>query len=309
MSSFRFTVLGSNSAIPSSHRHPSSHLLTIHERVYLIDAGEGVQSQIKRAGSNIHKIDHIFISHLHGDHFYGIYGLISTLSLLGREKELHIYAPSPIEDVILNHIKFFEAGLSYKIICHTTDHKHSELIYENSVMQVFTIPLKHRIGCCGYLFKEKPPKLNVHKHKISEHGLGIAQIAAVKRGEDITLSSGELLENSELSYLPYVPRSFAYCSDTAYSQKVIDLVKGVDLLYHEATFLETDKKMAKKTGHSTALDAARVANEAEVKMLLLGHFSHRYDSNNALFEDEARQLFTNSYAVEELKSYTLTLKK
>lgn len=308
MSSFRFTVLGTNSAQPSTRRHPSAHILTVHERVYLIDAGESVQAQIKRAGYNAHKIDHIFISHIHGDHFYGLFGLISTLGLLKREKELHIYAPAPIEDIIANHIRFFEAGLPYNIKCHTINHKAKELIYENNVMEVYTIPLKHRIACSGYLFKEKVPALNIKKDKIEQYNLSLAQIASVKRGEDIILPTGIVINNDELSYLPYTPRSFAYCSDTAFAQKVIDTIKGVDLLYHEATFLKTEAKLAKKTGHCTAYDAGRVASEAGVDKLLMGHFSHRYDSNDELFEIEAREVFPNSFSAKELNSYIIPLK-
>lgn len=306
MGSFRFTVLGSNSALPSSSRHPSSHVVTVHERVYLIDAGEGVQSQLRRSRCNAHKIDHIFISHLHGDHFYGIYGLISTLGLLGREKELNIYAPAPVEEIIASHIKYFENNLPYNVVCHTVDTKKSEVVYENRVLTVKTIPLKHRILCCGYLFEEKCPPLNVRKEAITEYGLGIAQIADAKRGEDIVSDNGDVIYNKDITYIPYKPRKFAYCSDTAYSEKVVEAVKGVDLLYHEATFLERDKALAKKTGHSTAAAAARVAKKAEVKKMIIGHFSHRYDSNDSLFENEAREIFSETYIAEELKTFTIT---
>lgn len=305
MSSFRFTVLGSNSALPSSRRHPSSHLLTVHERHYLIDAGEGVQTQLKRTGYNIHKINHIFISHLHGDHFYGIYGLISTMGLLGREKELYIYAPAPIEEIIAFHLKYFENYLPYKIIVTTVDHKAEQVIYENKVMEVSTIPLKHRVPTVGYLFREKTPPRNVHKELIAQYGLGIAQIAALKRGEDITLANGEVIANGELTYLPYKARTFAYCSDTAYSERVISAVKCADLIYHEATFLEKDKALAKKTFHSTARGAAEVALKSGVKRLLIGHFSHRYSSNDALFLNEAKEVFDSCEVAEELKTFII----
>lgn len=309
MSSFKFTILGSNSALPSAGRHPSAHILNVHEQHYLIDAGEAVQSQIKRYGFNAHKIDHIFITHLHGDHCYGIFGLISTLGLLKREKELHIYAPSPIEEIILNHLRLFECYLPYKVVCHTFNHKQSELIYENKVLAVHTIPLKHRVNCCGFLFREKIPPLNVHKESIEKFGLGIAQIASAKRGEDIVMPDGEVISNSVITYQPYIPRSFAYCTDTAYSERVVEMVAKVDLLYHESTFLSEDKHMAKKTGHSTALDAANVAIKAGVKQLLIGHFSHRYDSRDILFEEEAKQVFENTFTAIEGKTFVIPLNK
>ena len=307
--SFDFTVLGSISAQPSVGKFPSAHVLNVHEQFYLIDCGEGVQVQLKRYGFNALRINHIFISHLHGDHFYGIYGLISSMSLLGRKTTLYIYAPAPLKQIIDNHLHFFEQHLSYIIECIEIDATASILIYENKVMEVYTIPLKHKIASSGFLFKEKTPALNIYKDSIPFYNLDLKQINCAKRGEDIVLPSGEIVPNHRVAYSPYKTRSFAYCSDTSATKSIVPLIKGVDLLYHEATFLERDKKIAYATSHSTAKGAAYIAQLAEAKQLLLGHFSMRYKGKTDLFEDESKENFPSAIAVKEGITYKIPRQK
>lgn len=303
--SFNFTVLGSISALPSVNRHPSAHVLCAHEQFYLIDCGEGVQVQLKRYGFNMLRINHIFISHLHGDHFYGIYGLISSMSLMGRKNALTIYAPAPLKEIIKNHCNFFEQHLSYEIICEEIPTDSSVLIYENKVLEVYTIPLKHKIATSGFLFKEKRPGRNIHKDFIDRYKLDIYQIMALKRGDDVVVEGGELVECEKATYFPYKERSFAYCSDTSPSKEVAALIKGVNLLYHESTFLESDKKTAYATGHSTAKGAAYIASLAEAKQLVLGHFSLRYKGDLLPFLEEAKVEFESVQLAEEGKRYLI----
>ncbi len=307
--SFDFTVLGSISAQPSVGKYPSAHVLNVHEQFYLIDCGESVQVQLKRYGFNALRINHIFISHLHGDHFYGIYGLISSMSLLGRKTKLCIYAPAPLRQIIDNHINFFEQNLSYTIECIEVDTATSNLIYQNKVLEVYTIPLKHKVPTTGFLFKEKTPALNIYKESITYYNLDIQQINSAKQGSDVTLASGEVVANHRIAFAPYKPRSFAYCSDTAPSKQIVPIIKGVDLLYHESTFLDSDKKIAYATSHSTAKGAAYIAQLAEVKQLLLGHFSMRYKGKVELFEAEGKNNFDACIAVKEGCTYKIKMEK
>lgn len=303
--SFNFTILGSIAALPSVNRHPSAHVLCAHEQFYLIDCGEGVQVQLKRYGFNALRINHIFVSHLHGDHFYGIYGLISSMSLLGRKNSLTIYAPAPLGEIIDNHCRYFEEHLSYEIICKEIPTHRKELIYENKVMEVYSIPLKHKIPTSGFLFKEKCPQRNIHKYIIDRFKLDIYQIQALKRGEDIVSENGEMVTCDIATYYPYKERSFAYCSDTSPSKEVAEIIKGVDLLYHESTFLECDKNIARATGHSTAKGAAYIASLAEVNQLIIGHLSLRYKGDTTLFLEEAKAQFAEVQIAEEGKKYEI----
>lgn len=306
---FKLTILGSSSALPSVNKYPSAHVLNIHGQFFLIDAGEGVQTQLRRYNISLLSINHIFISHLHGDHVYGLFGLISTMGLLGREQCLNIYAPAPIQDIIDNHIKYFDNHLPYTINVHTLKCSMNEPILSNKYLDVYVIPLRHRITSCGFMFKEKPPALNIKKEFIDKYSLSLKDIKMVKEGYDIVLDSGEVLRNEDMSYMPYKPRSFAYCSDTSYSAKVIECVKGVDMLYHESTFLNKDIKIAKTTAHTTALQAAKIAKEASVGKLVLGHFSQRYNGEYSLFLDEAKQLFDNSFIASEGVSFEIQLER
>lgn len=272
----------------------------------MVDCGEGTQYQMARYGINPLKINVIFISHLHGDHTYGVFGLLSTMAMMGRQRALEIVAPRPFAEMLRSHFAFYQVELPYPLEIHEVDARESIMVWENRVMTVTTIPLRHRVPCCGYLFREKEPGLNVQKEAIEYYGLDPRQLAAMKRGEDVVLANGLPLPHEEVTYRPYEPRSYAYCSDTTPSGKVTTLVHGVDLLYHEATYLQADKALAEKTGHSTALQAARIARKAEVGTLLLGHYSSRYKELAPLLE-EAQTEFPHTLLGED--GLVLTLEK
>ena len=301
---FRVTILGSSSALPTPQRNPSAHALNVHEQFFLIDCGEGTQSQLRKYGINPLKLNAVFISHLHGDHVYGIFGLISTLGLSGRRTPLPIFAPRPFDEILAGHLKYFDTALPFEIQWREIHTREFGLLYENKVLEVYSVPLRHRIPAAGFLFREKTPPKNIRKDAVVRYGLGIAQCVAAKNGEDVVLEDGTLVPNERICYIPYRGRSYAYLSDTLYSARAAGLVRGVDLLYHEATFAEEDKIMAKKTGHSTASQAARAAVEAGAGKLLIGHFSSRYKDTETL-EKEARAIFPGTEAVVEGRSYAI----
>lgn len=302
--SFRVTILGSSSAKPTADRHPSAQAVAIHEQYYLVDAGEGVQQQLVRCGINPLKLRAVFISHLHGDHLFGLFPLISTLGLYGRRTPLRVFAPAPFGEMLACHLRYFDAELPYEVEWTEVDTTAHALLMENRTIEVWSIPLRHRVPCAGYLFREKEPPLNVDKFKIAKYGLTIEQITAAKRGEDITLESGERISNGELTYRPHAPRSYAYLSDTNFSAKAAGLCAGVDLLYHEATYAAAESKTARERGHSTSADAAKTALRAGAGRLVIGHFSSRYKDETQLV-DEARALFPESYAAVEGHTFTI----
>ena len=295
---FELTVLGSNSALPKVNRFSTAQILNVSEQLFLIDCGEGTQIQLRRFKIKFSKINHIFISHLHGDHIYGLPGLISTFSLLGRKKNLHIYCHSSFEKILSTLLNSLEKHLNYKIIYHHTDTKDKKLIFENKIITVEAFPLKHKLPTTGFLFKEKQQLPSLRKDKLEFYNVPIALRKGIKEGDNFTTEEGELIHNSELTKELIPPRSFAFCSDTLYSEKTANYIKNVDLLYHEATFLENMKSRAKETMHSTAKDAAKVAVEANAKTLLIGHYSSRYNKTNKHIA-EAKEVFENVFAVED----------
>lgn len=295
---FSFTSLGIASALPTVNRNPGAHVLNVHERLFLIDCGEGCQLQLRRHGFSFLKIQNIFISHIHGDHIFGLFGLLSSMSLIGRTEDMFIYAPGEFGPILKFFIKTFGEQFKFKVIHTPLKMKAPELIFESKSTEVLAFPLNHRIECYGFIFREKSPKRNIHKYLIEKHSLTLAEIAKLKDGFDITREDGELLLNEKLTYLPYTPRSFAYCSDTAPFEKLPEYIKGVTLLYHEATFMNDMEQMAKETFHSTAFQAADTAFKAGVHRLLVGHFSSRYTDLKPLLE-EARLIFPNTFLANE----------
>ncbi|MDR0907057.1 MAG: ribonuclease Z [Rikenellaceae bacterium] len=304
---FEVTILGSSSASPTAGRHHSAHVLNVREQFYLVDCGEGTQSRLMRAGVSPLKINAIFITHTHGDHIYGLAPLISSLGLAGKKIPLKIFGPAELGRMIDFYQNDFGHPVDFEIQFTAVDTTKNQLIFENKSLEVWTIPLRHRVPTTGYLFREKQGEPNVRKELIERYGLGIAQIVAVKRGEDITLEDGRTVPAAELTYFANRPRSYAYCSDTLSSGKVAGIVSGVDLLYHEATFADSDRHLAKETGHSTATGAAKIASKAGVGRLIIGHFSSRY-KELAPLEEEARAVFPESHLAIEGKTFAIPLK-
>lgn len=299
---FSVTVLGCSSARPTLERHPSAQVVNYEEQLYLIDAGEGVQRRMLQTGVNAQRLRAVFISHLHGDHVFGLFPLLSTLGLHGRCTPLEVYAPAPFGEILACHLRYFDRELPYEVVWHevrTTEHR---LLFENRTLEVWSVPLRHRVPCAGFLFREKRPPLNIYKEKIAEYALSIAQIAAAKRGEEVQLEDGRTVAASELTYLPYRPRGYAYLSDTNFSAKAAGLAAGVDLLYHEATYATAERRMAQDRGHATAAEAARAAVLAGARRLLIGHFSSRYKEVAPLVL-EAREIFAESYEAVEGQTY------
>ena len=292
--SLKLTILGCHSATPRTFAHPSSQFLEINNRFFLIDCGEGTQTLLRKHKIKFSKIKHIFISHLHGDHYFGLIGLISTFGLLNRQTELHIFAPKGIEKIITLQLKLSKSWVKYPLIFHELDSKKSESIFEDDKVEVFTIPLKHRIYTNGFLFKEKTKERNLNIKEINKYPeIEICDYQNLKNGKDFTLSNGDIVKNKAITFDPPSILQYAYCSDTAYYENIIPLIENVDLLYHESTFLEDKKDLAKSTKHSTAKEAATIAQKSKVKKLLLGHYSSRYKDEN-LFLKEAQTVFSNT---------------
>jgi ribonuclease Z len=298
----KLTILGSSSALPTSERFPSAHVLNAHERLFLIDCGEGTQMQLRKNRIRFGKINHIFISHLHGDHIFGLYGLLSSFSLMGRKTPLHLYAPENYQNILRSHLNDFDINLSFEIDFIPLKGNDPFLILDDKYLTVTAFPLKHRVPAFGFLFREKLSDRNIIKDKIDEYQIPSVRIPAIKKGEDFVMPDGSVIRNSELTLPPHEQLSYAYCSDTSYFKRLASFVKGVTLLYHEATFDKSLNKLAEITGHSTTLDAAKTALNAGAGTLIIGHFSSRYKTISFLVE-ESRELFPATYAAIDGKSY------
>jgi ribonuclease Z len=286
----KVTVLGSGSALPTSERFPSAHVLNMHERLFLIDCGEGTQMQLRRNRIRFGKINHIFISHLHGDHVFGLYGILSTFNLMGRVASLHIYAPENYNTMLRSHLADFDIHLNYEIDFIPLAGKNPVKILDDKYLTVTSFPLQHRVPAFGFLFAEKPHDRNIIKESIDRYEIPALRIPAIKKGEDFITKDGTLIKNEGITVPGPPSLSYAYCSDTKYFKRLPSFVKGVDLLYHEATFDKSLEGLAKTTGHSTTIDAAKTAADAGVGSLIIGHFSARYKDILPLVE-EARNLF------------------
>lgn len=285
---FEVTILGSSSALPTSKRFPTAHLLNANERFFLIDCGEGTQVQLRRFGISPVRINHIFISHLHGDHVFGLFGLLSTLGLMGRKGELHLYGPVELEEILENHLRFF-GPLPYPLRFHHPVNELPCTIYEDSKMTVTALGLRHRTTTLGYVFREKPRLKNIRKELVEELGIGLADLMKIKQGQDFMREDGSCIPNRELTLPDWHSRSYAYISDTRYTPGIIPHIRNVDLLYHEATFMEKDRKLARDTWHSTAREAALIAGEAGAARLLIGHYSSRYKDVSELVAEAAAE--------------------
>ena len=304
--SFSITILGCSSAIPTIERNSSGQIINYHDKLYLIDCGEGTQIQLRRYLNRIQRLQCIFISHLHGDHFFGLVGLISSLHLLGRTKELHVYGPQGLEEIILIQLSYSQTELAYNLVFHVTNPWISELIYDDKELQVTTIPLEHRIPTHGFLFKEKPGLRKIKKEVVLSEEISYTAYDNIKKGADYVMPDGTVVSNASLTIAPPSPRSYAYCSDTRYTETIIPLIKGVDILYHEATFLKDLSEQAQLKFHSTAEQAARIAQLAGVKKLIIGHYSARYDDTQPLLA-EAKSIFDETELAYD--GLTLSIRK
>jgi ribonuclease Z len=300
----KLTILGCYAATPRTLSNPTSQVLEVNNNIFLIDCAEGTQVQLRKSKVKFTKISRIFISHLHGDHFYGLVGLISTFMLLNRENDLHVYGPKGIKEIILLQLKYSNSYTQYNLYFHELESKESQVILEDDSVKVTTIPLKHRVYTNGYLFEEKNIHRKLNFDAIEKYKIDKLYFNKIKIGGNITLDSGEIIENEELSFSPKPNKTYAFCSDTLYDEGIIPLLKNVDYLYHESTFLESEANLAEKTMHSTAKQAAQIALKSNAQNLILGHFSTRY-SNISLFQEEAQTIFANTQVADDGKEFDL----
>ncbi|MEY4433546.1 MAG: hypothetical protein RLZZ44_1680 [Bacteroidota bacterium] len=298
------TILGCYAATPRTITNPTSQVLEIKNRMFLIDCGEGTQVQLRKNKIKFSKINQVFISHLHGDHFFGLIGLISTFSLLGRTTDLHIYGPKGIKEIILLQLRLSNSWTNFGLYFHELESEESEVIFEDEKVLVKTIPLQHRVYTNGFLFQEKLGERKLNMDAVLNHEIESCYYQNIKNGKDIALDDGRLIANSVLTFDPIEPKSYAFCSDTVYHESIIAIIENVDVLYHESTFLESEQLLAERTLHSTAKEAARIALKAKVKQLILGHYSTRYESI-ALFKEEAETVFSEVLLADDGKTFEL----
>lgn len=292
--------MGCGSALPTLRHNPSSQVVEVRGKMFMVDCGEGTQLQLRRVKVRFTKVSAVFISHLHGDHCFGLIGMISTFGMLGRTAALHIYAYKDLEDILKRQIDYFCTGLEYEIIFHAIDPTVQQVIYEDRSLTVETVPLRHRVPCCGFIFREKPTLPHIRRDMLDCYEIPISQVNNIKNGADWTTPDGEFVPNSRLTIPSDPPRSYAYCSDTKYFDALAQEVKGVSTLYHEATYDSANDARAKLYNHSTARQAATVARDAGVGQLVIGHFSARYEEENLLL-DEAKEVFSNTVLADERK--------
>jgi len=298
----QLTILGCGSALPTRRNFPSAQILTLRDKQYLIDCGEGTQIRMRQLKVNNTRFGRIFISHLHGDHCFGLIGLISSFGMLNRTADLHIHAHIDLEAILAPQIRYFCAELPFKIYFHAVNPAKHELIFEDRSVAVYSIPLKHRVPTCGFLFEEKPRERHIIREMIDFYKIPLFLIHKIKKGDDFITTEGELIPNNRLTTPATPPKRFAYCSDTTFDEKIIPVIQGVDCLYHEATFAQDELQRAKKTMHSTAKQAGEMARKANVKKLIIGHYSARY-SNQEIIHKEAKSVFSNTVMGEDMVSY------
>ena len=298
MEKFELHILGCGSALPTTRHFATSQVVNLRDKLFMIDCGEGAQMQLRKSRLKFSRLNHIFISHLHGDHCFGLMGLISTFGLLGRTAELHIHSPKGLEELLAPMLNFFCHTLAYKVIFHEFDPRQASVIYEDRSMTVTTIPLQHRIPCCGFLFAEKTRPNHIIRDMIDFYKVPVYELNRIKNGADYITPEGEVIANVRLTRPSDPPRRYAYCSDTIFRREIAEQISGVDLLFHEATFAESELARAKETYHTTAAQAGRIAVEAGVRRLVIGHFSARYEDENVLLK-EASAIFPDTILAKE----------
>jgi ribonuclease Z len=301
---FEVTILGSGAAVPTLERGATAHYVNCNDRHILIDCGEGTQLQLRKYKIKFQRITHICISHLHGDHFFGLVGYLSSLQLLGRDKGVHVYGPTGLEAIVKAQLEMGGARIDYQLTFFEIDATKNTLLFEDRVMEIHSFPLKHRVPTTGFLIKEKPKERNLVKAKFDQTGLSVAYINKLRQGFDVKKEDGTIVTAESVTVTPPPIKTYAFCSDTAYLENIVPTIKNADLLYHEATFTEEKKQRAIKTNHSTALDAAKIAKLANAKQLIMGHFSARY-KNTENHLAEAKTVFENSFAVNDGDVFTL----
>ena len=298
MTPFKLYILGCGSALPTPRHYATSQIVELRGKQFMVDCGEGTQIQLRRSRIGFNKIRAVFISHLHGDHCFGLIGMISTFGLQGRTAPLHVYSPKELEEMLMSQLKFFCTHLSFDVVFHAVDTSEQSVVYEDNSLTVETIPLEHRVPCCGYLFREKPTLPHIRRDMIDYLGIPVSQINNIKLGADWVCEDGTVVSNSRLVSPPDPVRSYAYCSDTRYMPTLYERLKNVDLLYHESTYGDDNMQMAETYYHSTARQAACVARDAGAKRLLLGHYSSRYDNEEVLLK-QAQEVFPDTYLANE----------
>ena len=296
MEKFEVNILGCGSALPTTRHNATSQVVNIREKLFMIDCGEGTQVQLRKSRLKFSRLNHIFISHLHGDHCFGLMGLISTFGMLERTADLHIYSHPDLKVLLNPHLDFFCKGMPYKVIFHDINPAERSIIYEDRSLTVETVPLRHRLPTCGFLFREKPTPNHIIREMTDFYK--VPMMNRIKNGEDFVTDDGSVIPNSRLTTPSDPPRSYAYCSDTSYIPYITEQIQNVDVLFHEATFTDSEKARAKATQHSTARQAADIALKANAGQLIIGHFSARYETEECLL-NEAREVFPNTILANE----------